>query len=88
MRNIAHRDVKAENIIVNDDDGEIKVKLIDFGLACKFDPNKGMRRVAGTRTYLAPEMLQQKDPYSEKVDMWGIGILLYIMMTGYVPYHC
>ena len=52
-RNICHRDIKAENIICQSN----QVKLIDFGLACKYDPEKGMNGYAGTRTYMSPEML-------------------------------
>ena len=43
-------------------------------------------RVAGTRIYMAPEMLTQGAPYTTKADMWSLGILLYIMLTGCVPF--
>ena len=45
-----------------------------------------MRRVAGTRIYMAPEMLRQAHSYNTKADMWSMGILLYIMLTGCVPF--
>jgi serine/threonine protein kinase len=60
------------------------VKLIDFGLACKYDPEKGMNGYAGTRTYMSPEMLVEN--YGSKSDMWSIGILFYVMITGCIPY--
>jgi serine/threonine protein kinase len=45
-----------------------------------------MKRVAGTRIYMAPEMLLQTTPYNTQADMWSLGILLYIMLTGCVPF--
>lgn len=64
-RNIAHRDIKAENIMYHEENGEILVKLIDFGLGCHFDPIQGMTRVAGTRSYMAPEVLKRAGPYTQ-----------------------
>ena len=54
-KNVCHRDIKAENVIIEGDD--LQVKLIDFGLACKFDPKKKMERVIGTMLYMAPEVV-------------------------------
>jgi serine/threonine protein kinase len=59
--------------------------LIDFGLACEFKP-EGMTRVIGTMLYMAPEVLN-KSPYNESSDMWALGILLYIMLTGRIPFQ-
>ena len=82
-RNICHRDIKAENVII--DGPDLQVKLIDFGLACQFDPNSGMERVIGTMLYMAPEVVQKK-PYNQMSDIWAIGIVLFVMLTGRVPY--
>jgi serine/threonine protein kinase len=52
---VCHRDIKAENVIIDGDD--LQVKLIDFGLACQFDPKKLMEQVIGTMLYMAPEVV-------------------------------
>lgn len=86
-RNICHRDIKLENIIYVKTNGETRIKLIDLGIACKFNPDKGMTSQMGTRTYMAPEVLQDgAPPYTAKRDMWACGILFYILITGSNPY--
>ena len=82
-RNVCHRDIKTENVIIYGED--LQVKLIDFGLACQFDPKDGMDRRIGTLLYMAPELFV-KAPYDEMSDIWAIGILLFMMLTGRVPY--
>jgi serine/threonine protein kinase len=52
---VSHRDIKLDNIVV--DDETLHVKLIDFGFACLYDPQKGMTDLAGTFAYMAPEIV-------------------------------
>lgn len=52
---MSHRDIKLDNIVV--DDETLHVKLIDFGFACLYDPQKGMTDLAGTFAYMAPEIV-------------------------------
>ena len=73
-------------LIHGPDDQEVFLKLVDFGLACKYDPKVGVEGIAGTRMYMAPEVLKASEPYNSKCDMWAIGILFYIMVTGCVPF--
>jgi serine/threonine protein kinase len=47
---------------------------------------EGMNRVVGSMLYMAPEILINESPYDEKCDLWSIGIVLYIMLTGCIPY--
>lgn len=79
---IAHRDIKAENILF---DSRGTLKLCDFGLAEKFVRRVLIRGRVGTPHYIAPEVLIGSD-YNEKVDLWGAGVLLYIMLGGVAPF--
>ena len=78
---IVHRDIRAENLVfVNRITGDLRLKLIDFGTATKFDKDNYLTQAYGTPYYMAPEVA--KGCYSEKADLWSIGVLLHIMLTG------
>ena len=62
------------------------VKLIDFGLSRSVLLDKPEVQVAGTPYYMAPEVIEG-DVYDTKADMWSLGVLLYIMMSGYLPFQ-
>lgn len=79
---IIHRDIKAENIMIGKD-GEIK--LIDFGLAYTKRKGESVHEIAGTPFYMAPEILM--GDYSFPVDIWSLGVLLYILVSGYLPFY-
>lgn len=58
-KNIIHSDLKAENIMfVNNDDDDLHIKLIDFGMASKYDPEKKLSHIQGTPYYIAPDVLR------------------------------
>ncbi len=61
-----------------------EVVVGDFGLAVKAGPD-GVKEICGTPQYMAPEVLSGK-PYTDRVDMWSIGVVLYILLCGYPPY--
>lgn len=61
------------------------MKVIDFGTARKFTPGKKLKQVIGTPFYMAPEIFNEKK-YNEKADVWSLGIVLYITLTGKAPY--
>ncbi|CAD8148014.1 unnamed protein product [Paramecium pentaurelia] len=84
---IVHRDIKAENIMITNKNEDAEPKLIDFGLANKFDSTK-LRRLksfVGTPMYMAPEVIQGK--YDEKCDIWSLGVLLFTLLSGHMPFH-
>jgi len=79
---VIHRDIKLENVYL-DDRGTIKIG--DFGWACH-KHNLKSDSVVGTLHYMAPEMLSE-DEYDYKVDIWAMGVLLYEMLVGELPFY-
>ena len=82
---ICHRDLKPENILyLNDDDEKNNpLKIIDFGLSKHFKISKLSSRV-GSVHYIAPEVLVYS--YTEKCDVWSCGVLLYLLLSGRLPF--
>ena len=80
---IIHSDIKPENILYNKITRQIK--LIDFGLSKILLPNKKMEVVDGTLSYVAPEALKSNMYYAES-DMWSIGIIMYLLVYGRLPF--
>jgi serine/threonine protein kinase len=69
--------MKPENILlVSDDIKNFEVKIADLGFACQFDKKTGLDLVLGTPLYMAPELVKH-EKYSEKVDVWSLGVITY-----------
>lgn len=85
QQNITHRDIKLDNILYDEKSGH--VKLIDFGFAQVVPNKKGFltQRLGSTR-YVAPEILFKR-PYDTKVDVWSATIVIFILLTGKMPYN-
>jgi len=83
---IVHRDIKLDNILMTDDTAESDVKLVDFGLSKMIGPNENCTEPFGTFGYAAPEVLQGK-PYNKAVDIWGLGVVLFILLVGHAPFE-
>jgi len=85
--NIIHRDLKPENILIDTvkEGGFLDIKVIDFGTAKMFDKNKSEKRRIGSSYYMAPEVLRKN--YTEKCDIWSVGVILYILLTKYPPFN-
>lgn len=83
-----HRDLKPENVLVNvDRQGQItSLKLADFGQGCKIYKNTMCSAKFGTKGYIAPEALSGYVRFDQKVDSWSLGILLYNLVCGNMPF--
>ena len=83
---VVHRDLKAENFLLLDKSDDAPVKIIDFGLS-RYCPNGSiMQSRVGTPYYVAPEVLS-KESYSNKCDIWSIGVIAYILLCGFPPFY-
>ena len=83
--NIIHRDLKPENILIDNINNRfLDIKVIDFGTAKIFEHNKTQSKKIGSSYYMAPEVLLQN--YNEKCDLWSVGVILYILLSGRVPF--
>jgi tRNA A-37 threonylcarbamoyl transferase component Bud32 len=85
---VVHRDIKPENVLI---DARRGVKLADFGLAKLTQPEGGWsltatRNVLGTPRYMAPEQLERPREVDHRADVYAVGVLLYEMLTGEVPF--
>lgn len=84
-KNICHRDLKPENILLDTlNQSGNSIKIIDFGASQKFENSKKMSQIYGTAYYIAPEIL--KSEYNEKCDVWSVGVILYILLSGKPPF--
>ena len=82
-KNICHRDIKLENILVKNND---EVKIIDFGFAIKNDANTYNKLLCGTPSYMAPEIVNKKKYIAQYSEVWTLGILLFVMLYGRFPF--
>jgi serine/threonine protein kinase len=82
-----HRDLKPENFMIKIDKfNKPQIKLIDFGLATYIPKNgQKLKEIIGTKEYAAPEIFDSSG-YSEKIDEWAIGVIMFNMLTGLEPF--
>jgi calcium/calmodulin-dependent protein kinase I len=83
-RGVAHRDVKPDNLLFDAAAGGA-LRLGDFGSAAWFGDGRPMTGLVGTPYYVAPEVVAGRE-YTEKVDVWSAGVVLYMMLSGTVPF--
>jgi len=84
---VVHRDLKPENMLMTDESKEAAVKITDFGLSKITDGHSAlMKTPCGTPGYIAPEVLHMKG-YGREVDMWSIGVIVYILLCGFPPFY-
>jgi len=82
-QNIAHRDIKIDNLLL---DSNNDLKLIDFGLSTKYKEGELLNQHCGTIVYAAPEVLDYKSYHGMLVDVWSCGIVLFGMLSGFLPF--
>lgn len=85
-KKIAHRDLKPENILLVSKSNDMEIKIADFGFAKKVTSDHCLRTRCGTPAYIAPEILQDLY-YGMKADMWSLGVILYYLVAGYLPFN-
>mmetsp|Transcript_63219 Transcript_63219/g.169033 ORF Transcript_63219/g.169033 Transcript_63219/m.169033 type:complete len:445 (-) Transcript_63219:87-1421(-) len=85
-RGIAHRDLKPENFLMATPDPDAAVKIADFGFACTVTGDKSASGLCGSPGYVAPEILTSTNGYGLAVDIWSMGVILYILLTGIPPF--
>ncbi|XP_077403969.1 death-associated protein kinase 2 isoform X1 [Vanacampus margaritifer] len=86
-KNIGHFDLKPENIMLSDKKApHPQIKLIDFGLAHHFVPGEEYKSTSGTPQYIAPEVINS-EPLGTAADMWSIGVITYILLSGMSPFQ-
>ena len=82
---VAHRDLKPENMLI---DAESNIKLIDFGLSNTFDgPAALLRTACGSPCYAAPEMIAGRRYLGAPADLWSLGVCLFAMLCGFLPFE-
>lgn len=83
--NIMHRDLKPENVLLEKSKNFDQIKVIDFGTALAYKPGQNFKETIGTPYYIAPEVLNHS--YSKECDMWSLGVICYIILSGVPPFN-
>ncbi|RVE43226.1 hypothetical protein evm_012106 [Chilo suppressalis] len=82
-RRVAHLDLKPQNLLLSADRDELLI--CDFGISRAIQPGAHVREILGTRDYVAPEILSY-EPLSLAADIWSVGVLAYVLVSGYSPF--
>nr|XP_016512882.1 PREDICTED: CBL-interacting protein kinase 2-like [Nicotiana tabacum] len=86
-RGVYHRDLKPENLLLDDDEN---LKISDFGLSVFVEPKRQdglLHTMCGTPAYVAPEVINRKGYDGAKADIWSCGVVLFVLLAGYLPFQ-
>ncbi|CAH3043153.1 unnamed protein product [Pocillopora meandrina] len=89
-RGVVHRDLKPENLLFVDNSEDAELKIVDFGFARLKPENQPLRTPCFTAAYAAPEVISQtmnRSGYDESCDLWSLGVIMYTMLSGQVPFQ-
>ena len=81
---VAHRDLKPENLLLDDNNN---IKIVDFGLSNLYNSGETLKSACGSPCYAAPEMIRGVRYYGASVDIWAVGIIMYALICGFLPFE-
>jgi serine/threonine protein kinase len=81
---VVHRDLKPENLLL---DSNKNIKIVDFGLSNTYKPGELLQTACGSPCYAAPEMIAGNKYSGSRVDLWSSGVILFAMVSGYLPFE-
>ncbi|KDO16207.1 CAMK/CAMKL/AMPK protein kinase, partial [Saprolegnia parasitica CBS 223.65] len=84
---VTHRDLKPENLLLHAHPSGLIVKIVDFGLSNTHEQNRLLRTACGSPCYAAPEMIEGKMYVGPKADIWSLGVILFAMVCGFLPFE-
>jgi len=82
---VAHLDLKTENLVLTSENNDTKIKLVDFGYSQHVLGRNSLTGYKGTPYFVAPEIIR-REPYDERAEMWSIGVITYILLSGEHPF--
>ena len=82
---IAHRDIKPQNVLLLKNDDNVSIRIADFGYARRVHTPESLTHRVGTPSYVAPEILKNL-PHDQRVDLWSLGVVVFVLLVGYPPF--